>query len=145
LFYVRFVQTLARLRAWRPAGKPVGRAAAAIFVALFGFQFTANLAILAKFGVEVSTFGLARAQVIQDLKKESGKHLVMVRYALDHRVHDEWVYNRADIDAAPIVWAREMGPEQDRPFLDYYHGRQVWLLEPDHVPPLLTPYPEVHH
>jgi hypothetical protein len=142
LFYVRFLQSLARLRAWRPAGKPAGLAAATIFVSLFGFQFTAQLAILSKFGVEVSKFGLARAQIIQQLKQEPGRQLVMVRYAPSHRLHDEWVYNRADIDAAPIVWAREMDPKQDRPFLDYFHDRHVWLLEPDQSPPRLTPYSE---
>jgi hypothetical protein len=28
-----------------------------------------------------------------------------------------------------------------RPLLDYYHDRQIWLLEPDAPPPLeFTPY-----
>ena len=142
LFYVRFLQSLARLRTWRPAGKPVGLALATIFVAMFGYQFAQSLAILYAFGAEVSAFGLARAQVIEKLEKQPGRDLVMVRYTPEHRVHDEWVYNRADIDAAPIVWAREMDTTQDRPFLDYFHDRRVWLLEPDQSPPRLTPYTE---
>jgi hypothetical protein len=142
LFFVRFVQTLIRLHDWRPSGRRAGLAAATLFVAMFGFQFTTQFAILAKFGVEVPEFGLQRALIIQQLMKEPGRQLVMVRYKPDHRVHDEWVYNRADIDAAPIVWAREMTPQQDRPFLEYFHDRRVWLLEPDQSPPKLTPYME---
>jgi hypothetical protein len=66
---------------------------------------------------------------------------VLVRYGANHNPHEEWVYNRADVDASQIVWAREMGPEQDRPFLEYFRDRRVWLLEPDHSPPKLNPYP----
>jgi hypothetical protein len=55
-------------------------------------------------------------------------------------MHDEWIENAANIDASPIVWAYEMGPAQDRPLIEYYRDRQVWLLEPDQSPPKLTPY-----
>jgi hypothetical protein len=41
------------------------------------------------------------------------------------------VYNNADIDAAPVVWAREMDPENNANLIRYFHDRQVWLFEPD--------------
>jgi hypothetical protein len=33
-----------------------------------------------------------------------------------------------------------MGPEQDRPFLEYYRNRKIWVLEPDQSPPKLSLY-----
>ncbi len=80
---------------------------------------------------------------LQSLQKQSGRHLILVRYAPEHDPQNEWVYNRADIDASPIVWAREMGLRQDRDFLEYFHDWRVWLWEPDQSPPKLSPYPSV--
>ncbi len=112
---------------------------------LFPYQFVDNLVFFIRYRPAVSAFTVARASVIEQLQKQPGKQMVMVRYTPDHNFHEEWIYNRADIDASPIVWAREMSPEQDAPFLAYYRDRQpdrkIWLLEPDMAPPRLNPYP----
>jgi hypothetical protein len=74
------------------------------------------------------------------LKHDSGKHLILVRYAPSHFVHDEYVYNAAEIDAAPIVWARDMGDQANRELLDYYRDRKVWLWQPDIAPDAIAVY-----
>jgi len=141
LLYLRFLHSLIRLWSWQPWGKPVGRSLGILLVGLLVGDFCNNTFGVLRKGVEVSGFTRGRDSVVQQLENQPGRHLVMLRYAADHNPHDEWVYNTADVDASAIVWAREMGPEQDRPFIDYFRDRRVWLLEPDQSPPKLSPYP----
>ncbi len=70
----------------------------------------------------------------------AGRHLLLVRYRSDHDGVEQWVYNGADIDGSPVVWARELGGTQDRKLLDYFKDRQAWIVEADLHPPRLTPY-----
>jgi hypothetical protein len=146
LLYVRFLQTLARLRRWRPAGKPLGFALAVFFVTLFGCQFATNLSLLVHGGMAASPFASARNSIAQKLARMPGRQLVLVRYAPGHMVHEEWVWNRADIDGSQTVWARAMDPEKDRELIQYYRGsqvdRHVWTLDADQTPPRLTAYSE---
>ncbi len=81
-----------------------------------------------------------RLAIQAQLDQAPGKQLVLVRYYPQHRFQ-EWVHNLADIDAARIVWARDLGEEEDKKILQYYPDRTVWLLEPDFHPPRLRPYP----
>ena len=159
VFYLRLVQSLRRLGTWRPWEKPVGRALAVMLVGLVVGAFCNSVLGLIRNGEDLlpfasgrdpfsgalalrdASFGSARSSVIRTLEQQQGRQLVMVRYAAEHDPQNEWVYNRADIDSSSIVWAREMTPEQDRPFLEYFQDRKVWLLEPDESPPKLGPYP----
>jgi hypothetical protein len=69
----------------------------------------------------------------------AGKQLVFVRYRPGH-AFEEWVYNAADIDRSQIVWAHDLGAEENEKLRHYYPDRTPWLLRPDVRPPLLTPY-----
>ena len=65
------------------------------------------------------------------LDKEPGKLLVFVRYGPHHYIHNEWVYNDADIDQSRIVWAHAMPDGKDEELLRYYPKRQAWILDDD--------------
>ena len=157
VFYVRLAHGLTRLGSWRPWDKPVGRALVVLFVGFtvgafcdsaFGLirngKGTAALEHdIFSHGVAIRTLGMgpARHFITQVLEQKPGRQLVLVRYGAQHDLQNEWVYNRADIDASRVVWAREMGAELDRPLIEYFYDRHVWLLEPDQSPPKLSPYP----
>ena len=81
-----------------------------------------------------------RIQVNQELARTPGKLLVFVRYSPQHIFQDEWVYNAADIDGSRIVWARDLGVDEDEALLHYYPDRSVWLLDPDARPLKLAPW-----
>jgi hypothetical protein len=65
-----------------------------------------------------------RIDIAHSLIAQGGRHLIVV--APD--VFDA-VYNGADLDRAPIVWARDLGPAADVQLLRYYGDRKVWRLE----------------
>jgi hypothetical protein len=81
-----------------------------------------------------------RISVNNQLAQIPGKQLVFVRYWPRHIFQDEWVYNRADIDGARVVWARDLGTTENEKLRSHYPDRSVWLLEPDARPPKLTRY-----
>lgn len=76
----------------------------------------------------------AREDIARQLSDIPGKDLILVSYGQDHNSHEEWVYNRADIDNAEIVWARDLGPENNKQLFDYFKQRTVWVLHPDKTP-----------
>jgi hypothetical protein len=81
-----------------------------------------------------------RIAIRRQLDAAPGRQLVFVRYWPRHQFQ-EWVHNAADIDGSRIVWARDLGAEENQKLLVYYPDRTAWLLEPDAHPPLLRPYP----
>jgi hypothetical protein len=87
----------------------------------------------------------ARAEVTSWLKARPCRQLVIVHYAPDHPVDQEWVYNGADIDGSKIVWARAVSEKADRKLAQYFSGREIWTLNADAYPPRLEPYAEAKH
>ena len=98
-----------------------------------------------------------RARVVHLLLSHPGPQLCLVRYApFDPGPDEEWLYNRADLADARIVWARSISNASDRALMAAFPGRQVWLLQPNRidageitpyfpraVPPLPPPAPDV--
>lgn len=81
--------------------------------------------------VPESHWSRQRAALQQRLESEPGPDLVMVRYGPHHNVHDEWIYNRADIDRASVVWARWVSEEENRKLVTRFADRAAWILDVD--------------
>jgi hypothetical protein len=80
-----------------------------------------------------------RAAVRKRLADSPGKQLVFVRFAPSHPLR-EWIGNEANIDQSRVVWALDLGRQENEKLRRYYPDRTVWLLEPDDRPPRLQPY-----
>jgi len=155
LFVLAAVAGLERLSRLRVRGHPAGREAACLLLLLcgihFGFWYGVHLFEGSEFAAALRPYETwdainhanpqRRIFVREALDEIPGKLLVFVRYYPQHLFQDEWVYNRADIDRARIVWARDLGPLENRKLAGYYRDRTVMLLEPDLRPPRLSPYP----
>lgn len=76
-----------------------------------------------------------RSRLIRQLREMPGQDLVLVKDGPNNPLHFEFVYNEADIDRAPIVWAHSLGAERDLALQHYFAGRRVWAYEwrPDTV------------
>lgn len=112
-----------------------------ISVAFVGLLLTyTSVRVVSEIREPTNTFANNRRTVVQKLETQGGRHLVIVHYSPHHNVHEEWVYNHADIDASAIVWAQDMGPGGNRELTTYYRNRKIWLLDPD-AGPSLQPYP----
>ena len=154
-FFALGLQAARHLRVWRPGGQPVGKTmlrlvvvacVAMVIVQLAGephhFRFSSPPVLDGKFAWSGgNNFGEARDYIEAGLEALPGRQLVIVRYAPEHNLLDDWVYNRADINNSKVIWAREMSPAQDRELMDYYKDRKVWLSQPDLQPTTIEPYP----
>lgn len=131
------------VRTWKFKGRPAGLGLSRALVISHLFPVLLSLALIPRdlgmnsFTPAWSTF---RHNMEAQLESKPGLQLVLVRYMAQHNPEEEWVYNRADIDHAKVVWAREIPGEDMRPLLDYFRGRQVWLLQADTDPPKLQIY-----
>jgi hypothetical protein len=74
------------------------------------------------------------------LASQPGRHLAIVRYRPGHDFFEEWVYNAASIDSAPVVWAHEMDDASNSELTRYFDTRHVWLVDADATPATVTPY-----
>jgi hypothetical protein len=139
-----------RMREQGPRGLFLSRAlfavvvlgvAGPIFGRLFDRAIPARMAAVRKLWAPEFQEPLWRAVYMQRLLSEGGRHLVIVRYRHPgHQVDTEWVYNDADIDRSPVVWAREIAGDSNEDLIEYFAGRKVWLGLPDENPPRLEPY-----
>jgi len=53
----------------------------------------------------------------------------------------EFVHNGANIDQQFIVWANDLGDQENQRLLEYYKNRKVWLYSPEENADRMTPVP----
>jgi hypothetical protein len=153
LFVLMSVKGLERLSSWKIRGAPAGREAAGLILLLcaahfalwYGLHAVSSERLLAGLGRyqtwDYVNWGDPQGRILINdrLAQAPGNQLVFVRYWPGHRFRT-WIQNGADIDGSRIVWALDLGPVENEKLLRYYPRRTAWLVEPDAVPPKLSPY-----
>lgn len=141
VIFALLVQSIRHLRTMRFGSFQIGKALSWAIVALLAVDTVKSVAQRECDPLYWTCQGdVSRANIQKTLEGTPGKHLVVVRYTDDHNIHDEWVYNGADIDAAKVLWARELTPEQNAKLFSYFKDRQIWLVTPDTDNTYLAPY-----
>tara|TARA_R110002111_G_scaffold191869_1_gene258127 strand:+ start:17488 stop:19194 length:1707 start_codon:yes stop_codon:yes gene_type:complete len=124
------------LRHWRVAGWK-NRSQGPVFVLVFCLLFMT--VTLSRIGLQIanpeitprSNTALQRSELIKKLNTLPGKDLIFVKYSPQHDSHFEWVYNRADIDNAEVVWAHSLGKTENDKLIEYFADRQIWWINAD--------------
>src|SRR5580658_10267359 len=141
VIYALLAQATRNLRKMKWKARPVGAALSRALGVLLALSTCVNIARRSCDPLWWACTGdPSRVVVLKQLMNTPGKHLIVVRYSDDHNIHDEWVYNGADIDGSKVIWARELGEEQNTKLFAYFKDRQIWLVEPDVDNTEIRPY-----
>jgi hypothetical protein len=130
-------QSMRHLRQWKYDGRETGRfLVSAMPVAVLLVMIASEAQAIATHRtpdqVQAENAKNAQKQSVEQelLSKGPGQHVIFVRYSGLHSPHEEWIYNPAGIDAAPVIWARDMGQVENERLRRYYAGRSFWLFKP---------------
>jgi hypothetical protein len=123
------VAALRRVALLKRGRSPIGPAVAGLIVAAtLGYAAWEWVPYVRTPLRAIEAWARSRQEVIDNLGRAGGKHVVFVRYAPTHEVDFELVYNAADIDGSDVVWARELGRADNEAVLRYYADRKAWLM-----------------
>lgn len=128
---------LVAMAEWRVRGVRIGPSVALLAMAI---QLVLALVQLPAHRADADDWSMHRAALESRLESMPGDDLLLVRY-LHGRPH-QWVWNDADIDASPVVWAESLGPEADDALRRYFADRRAWKIDVDFGPtvPELKPW-----
>jgi len=138
--FVLLIQLMRHMRLWEPGKRPLGLYLTRLIVVLS----VARPGVVVAYQMQnpIQDWRYSRAEIAARLENEPRPQLVLVGYHADHRPEREWVYNSADIDNAPVVWARIIPGCDMSPLLDYFKDREIWIVDADAHPASLKPYSE---
>jgi uncharacterized SAM-binding protein YcdF (DUF218 family) len=135
---------------WRPKGVPVGpmlvRSAVMLLLAQ-SLLATGELA-LNPYRIDVTdpqhyiVPQLERARLTSELERIPGNHLIFLRFQYKERGGIFWLFNDPDLNNSRIIWAHDMGIEENQRLMKLYPNRHVWLVYKDDSMNRLTPYPD---
>ena len=131
--FLLIMRGMIRLSSMGTRHVPLGRAASALLIiggALATLPFSPIATAHGMAAIAPEPPGL-RQQLVQRLNALGGRHVEFVQYGPGHSFHDEWVYNAANIDDAPIVWCRSLSDAEDDEARRYYGDRQTWQVVVD--------------
>jgi hypothetical protein len=130
-------QSIRYLRQWKYGGRETGRFLVsamplAVLLVTVASEAQAIAAHRTADQLQAKNAQVAQKESIEQqlLKKWPGQPIVFVSYAGLLSPHEEWIYNPANIDAAPVIWARDMGQVENERLRRYYAGRSFWLFKP---------------
>src|SRR5260370_15910672 len=107
VIFLLLVQAIRHLRTIRLAGRPLGLALSWAVFCLLATDVGSSVAHRVCDPLEWTCQGdPSRATTAKTLSNTPGKHLIMVRYQADHTLHDDCVYNGAEIHSAKVLWTR---------------------------------------
>jgi hypothetical protein len=139
--FLLLVQAIRHLRTIRISGRPMGLALSWAIVYLLANDVILSVPQHLCDQLQWTCKGdPSRAVILKELSNTPGKHLILVRYEPDHNLHDEWVYNGAEIDSAKVLWARDIDPVQNAKLFAYFKDRHIWFVNPDSDNTELVPY-----
>jgi hypothetical protein len=118
---------------WKPGGVRIGPLLLTVILAAHLYLSCDWAIAMNRQGAQTS--GTARAKFIEMLKQEPGEDLVLVDCPPDepgdppgYRSVDDWVYNDADIDHSPVIFAHWMSDAQNAEIMNHYPQRHVWYV-----------------
>jgi hypothetical protein len=86
-----------------------------------------------------------RIDVLAYLEKQPGSHLVFVTYDDEVSPHEEWVWNRAEMESSRVIFAHHLGDTKNPELVAAYPGRSVWLVSVSSSDAGLKPYSPQRH
>ena len=136
-FLVLVAQSMRYLKQWEYHGREVGRfLVSAMPIAVFTVMIASEAEAIAT-DRTADQIQARNAQIAQKgsiekelLKQRPGQHVIFVSYAGLPSPHDEWIYNPANIDTAPVIWALDLGQTENEKLRGYYAGRSFWIFKP---------------
>ncbi len=141
---------LQRIERLLPAGHDVARVLVLLCLAEFSFWYSLHLFERPGFypvlryetwdSINHGDDPHGRKLIASELAAMRGPLLVFVHYSSHHIYQNEWVWNSADIDRSRIVFARDLGPQENEKLIRYYPARKLLSLNPDGNGPSLRPY-----